>query len=242
MNKHIPIGLTYGDYQLSIKRFLKLITIIKAVSKAKFLFVGRLEWQGRELPLYYMYDSYQVSVDEWQRRLTPGGDRSVRGASSRLDGVFIGLLVERGHQQQVTHAGFDGYYTYFASDRFSYGSTRSNWRAIATQARQQDMLFIPSVGPGYVDDRVRPWNRQNTKERRDGAYYEKSWETALACNAPLVSVTSFNEWHEGTQIEPAVPKHTHDFTYLSYAPHKPDFYLTLTRKWVELFAQSKVID
>ena len=29
------------------------------------------------------------------------------------------------------------------------------------------------------------------------------WTTALRSGADLVTITSYNEWHEGTQIEPA---------------------------------------
>ena len=34
---------------------------------------------------------------------------------------------------------------------------------------------------------------------------EQAWSSAMEVAAKIVSVTSFNEWHEGTQIEPAVP-------------------------------------
>ena len=51
------------------------------------------------------------------------------------------------------------------------------------------------------------------------------WEEALATDPTIVSVTSFNEWHEGTQIESAVKKQG----YEDYG-NDPDFYLKLTRK------------
>ena len=90
------------------------------------------------------------------------------------------------------------------------------------------------------DTRVRPWNGQNTRDRRRGNYYGLAWRTALAANAEIVSVTSFNEWHEGTQVEPAVPHQTRNqtFSYLSYEPEDPDFYLRETRHWVQKMVDS----
>ena len=104
-------------------------------------------------------------------------------------------------------------------------------------ARQHNLLFIPSVSPGYIDTRVRPWNTQATRSRRKGAYYDLNWRTFEELNLKVVSITSFNEWHEGTQIEPAKGggKFTTDrnFTYLSYGPHSSDFYLLKTKDWIE---------
>jgi hypothetical protein len=54
---------------------------------------------------------------------------------------------------------------------------------------------------GYSDARVRPWNQRNTKDRRGGQYYRESWSAAAALNPSFISITSWNEWHEGTQIE-----------------------------------------
>ena len=34
-------------------------------------------------------------------------------------------------------------------------------------------------------------------------YYDNEWKAAIAAHARWVGITSFNEWHEGTQIEPA---------------------------------------
>ena len=45
-------------------------------------------------------------------------------------------------------------------------------------------------------------------------------------------ITSFNEWHEGTQIEPAVRKQIPGFTYLDYQPLSADYYLKRTADWI----------
>ena len=54
----------------------------------------------------------------------------------------------------------------------------------------------------------------------------------------MVAVTTFNEWHEGTQIEPAVPGITRPsdyIPYLDYDPLEPEAYLEMTRDWSEVF-------
>ena len=55
-----------------------------------------------------------------------------------------------------------------------------------------------------------------------------------------ISIMSFNEWNEGTQIEPAstLASAPHsDSPYLSYGESAPeDFYLTRTEHWTEKWA------
>jgi len=181
------------------------------------------------VPLFYIYDSYRITPNEWQRIFTSRGNLSVR--NTELDAVFIALLVEYKHRFDIKKAGFDGFYTYFASNGFSYGSSWKNWKGLANYAFKNSLIFIPSVGPGYMDTRVRAWNGKNTQPRRNGVYYETAWRTALAAPAKYVSVTSFNEWHEGTQIEPAIPMKCNNYTYESYLPRSSSFYLDLTEKW-----------
>ena len=66
-----------------------------------------------------------------------------------------------------------------------------------------------------------------------GAYYDRMFEAALA-NAPeVIAITSWNEWHEGTQIEPAIPKKTDSFTYLDHEGRGPEWYLERTRHWAD---------
>ena len=95
-------------------------------------------------------------------------------------------------------------------DNFAWGSTLSNFATIASAAKRAHMEWIPCVGPGYDDTAVRPWNAPNTRARgnagdgaKRGRYYREGWTAALRDRPRSVAVTSFNEWHEGTQIEDA---------------------------------------
>lgn len=188
----------------------------------------------RPRPVVYLYDSYLSPASEWAELLSPSGSYTVRGTP--LDVVAIGLLVEESHPNFITTGSFDGFYTYFASNTFTYGSNPAHWKALSAFAAKNELLFVPSVGPGYEDTRVRPWNGVNSKNREGGSYYDRMFDAAVhSAQATHISITSFNEWHEGTQIETARPKSVPGFTYLDYSPHEPDFYLEKTRQFSQGF-------
>eukprot|EP00940_MAST-03C_sp_MAST-3C-sp2_P002144 g2144.t1 len=150
----------------------------------------------RGRPVFYIYDSYHIPAKDWKANLE----------SLREKGCFFGLILNRDGPMLCRDSGFDGGYTYFASTGFSYGSSPQHWSDIAQWMQDRSMLFVPSVGPGYDDSTIRPWNAHNTKTRNGGSYYDRFFEAAIASDPVAISITSWNEWGEGTQIEPAVPK------------------------------------
>ena len=165
---------------------------------------GAVAGAGAPVPWVFMYDSYHIAAPEWARLLRAGGDLSVRG--SPLDAHVTGLWLRQLDGEALAEGGFDGAYTYFATDGFSFGATSTNWREMAAFCRARGLRFVPSVGPGYDDTKIRPWNAENVRPRRHGDYYRFMWERALESGADDVSVVSWNEWGEGTQIEPAVAR------------------------------------
>ena len=181
-------------------------------------------------PCFFIYDSYLIPAEEWATLLQPNGNITIRG--TELDAVMIGLWVKKSEEEYFIQSGMDGFYTYFAATGFTYGSTPSNWKHLQQWANDHSKIFIPCVGPGYIDTRVRPWNGVTTRNRDGGRYYDNMFKEAIACKAPFIGITSFNEWHEGTQIEPAVPFECPDFKYLNYEPCKPGFYLDRTAYWI----------
>ncbi len=179
-------------------------------------------------PLFYIYNSYKIDSKEWARLLKTEGDLSIR--NTLLDATMIGLWVRQKSDEFFLDSGFDGFYTYFPIEGFVYGSTPSNWNDLSKFAHANDLIFIPSVGPGYIDTRIRPWNFSNTRSRESGKYYERMFRAAYKVNPDYISITSFNEWHEGTQIEPAISKTIPDFTYEDYGRDAdPLFYIKKTK-------------
>jgi glycoprotein endo-alpha-1,2-mannosidase len=97
----------------------------------------------------------------------------------------------------VAAAGrFDGVYTY---DIVTWNGAK--FRRICRQAEAAGLLCAPSVGPGF--DARRAAGVPELKPRDGGSTYDRMWSAALRSRAELVTITSYNEWHEGTQIEPA---------------------------------------
>jgi glycoprotein endo-alpha-1,2-mannosidase len=85
---------------------------------------------------------------------------------------------------------------------------QARWKTIASEL---GCAYIPSVMPGFNDRGVRqtgkvPLSRRLTPGGREGSFFEASLKRALQLvdkNADnLIMVTSFNEWHEDTMIEP----------------------------------------
>lgn len=189
-----------------------------------------------KLPLFYVYDSYKISNADWQNIASVNGSSTIRGTD--IDSLLIGLAIKLDDVKAMREAGFDGVYTYFAADGFTEVSSMKNWAELSRLCTEHSMLFIPSIGPGYDDSKVRPWNGANTRGRDNGAYYKRHFEMAHAAKADLLSITSFNEWHEGTQIEPAIKfistAENSTFVYQEYGK-EPEQYLQLTHKMIQTY-------
>jgi len=191
--------------------------------------------QDKQMPLFYAYDSYKIPAVEWSTILTSDGSMTIR--NTEIDSLVIGLILKLDEAEGIAESGFDGIYTYFAADGFTQASTMNQWPALSKICAEKGLLFIPSVGPGYDDTKIRPWNAQTTRNRTNGEYYKQHFEMAHTCKADVLSITSFNEWHEGTQIEPAVHFNNENGTTFSYGeyPKGPHEYLQLTNELIRTY-------
>ncbi len=61
-------------------------------------------------------------------------------------------------------------------------------------------LWVAGVQPGYDDSRIRSGNP--VRPRNDGQYYTASFDGAIDANPDWIAIVSYNEWLEGSQIEP----------------------------------------
>jgi len=61
--------------------------------------------------MFYIYDSYHNSGAEWKELLSPSGMITVRGTS--LDAIFIALLVESRHKEEILKVASDDLHSFF---------------------------------------------------------------------------------------------------------------------------------
>lgn len=76
----------------------------------------------------------------------------------------------------------------------------SKYQEYKKRAMIEGLAFIPSVMPGFD-------NRKTSQLPRSSEFFEDLWHIASRYfdqELPLIMVTSFNEWHEGTEVEPSL--------------------------------------
>ncbi|MBN2307478.1 MAG: hypothetical protein JXR94_00820 [Candidatus Hydrogenedentes bacterium] len=78
----------------------------------------------------------------------------------------------------------------------------AEWFASAVSlARRHGKVSCITIIPGYDDTKIREPGLN--AERQGGAVYRVLWEEAIAADPDWVIITSWNEWHEGSEIEPS---------------------------------------
>jgi glycoprotein endo-alpha-1,2-mannosidase len=180
---------------------------------------------------FYVYRPLDLPIADWA------------AAKSALHADGSTVFAQTALVGAAAAAGFDGVYTY---DIVVYGANK--FARLCAQARAVKLLCAPSVGPGY--DARRGSGDPVVKRRRGGATYDSMWKMAIKAGADRVTITSYNEWHEGTQIEPASssPKRRGTYRYYTYegawglhGVPAEDAYLTRTRYWADVFRKTSPV-
>jgi hypothetical protein len=143
--------------------------------------LAHLEQRG--ITRFFVYQPFQgIDEESWA---------AVLGATHGIQ-----VLAQTTNVARAKAAGFAGVYTYDVSARGP-----STFAGLCTRAHRAGLVCAPSVGPGY--DALRATGDTHLDPRADGATYDAMWRAAIHAGADRITITSYNEWHEGTQIEPA---------------------------------------
>jgi glycoprotein endo-alpha-1,2-mannosidase len=171
---------------------------------------------------FYVWASSELPESEWREL--------------NLSLTDVRLFANTNLAGRAAAGGFDGLYTY---DVLLFDGRL--FPRLCAQARRLQLLCVPSVGPGY--DARRATGDARLRPRRNGATYDAMWRGAIAARPDIVTVTSYNEWHEGTQIEPARSGkrgyRSYEGAWGLYGRAAESAYLERTAYWTARFRSSR---
>jgi len=114
-------------------------------------------------------------------------------------------------ERDLTFGWFEGFAPFSPLELAAEEKWHSTWNTAYAAAERAGMRYrIACLSPGYddqsLDDPRRRHNRQRQVPRRDGATYGKSmaWVESLSAPPHLAIISTFNEMHENTHIEPSL--------------------------------------
>jgi hypothetical protein len=181
----------------------------------------------------YVYHPFEIAETSWATVLPFPG---------------MQMLAQTANVSRARAAHFAGVYTY---DVVTFGPSALG--TLCAQAHRAGLLCAPSVGPGY--DALRATGDTQYRPRDAGGTYDGMWRAAIQAGADRITITSYNEWHEGTQIEPAMtplprrltavsapgsspvrePYSTYEGAYGLHGKRASRAYLARTAYWTSLY-------
>ena len=143
----------------------------------------------------WIYEAMQLPSDQLAAALDQHPGDFLLAETGDVRAVESGAFA-----QWASSAHFRAVYTY---DAVRYEGI--DQVAFCASARRYGLGCVTGVAPGFSAIRV-GGSPSYARSRDNGATYDWRWMGAIGAHPDEIAVVTFNEWHEGTQIEPAMPK------------------------------------
>ena len=194
-----------NDIVKVLDKYGKHAAHLKVNSKPVVFIYGRTL---QELGLTDWLKAIQIINKKYKGGITAIGDQFSYGAARVFDGVHTYNTAGPLRGQSP------------AAARKWAAETYQSWVQLADKAGKISTI---TVIPGYDDTKIRKPGL--AVERYKTRLYRAQWEEAIKADPHWVLITSFNEWHEGSEIEPSA-EYEHE-------------YLELTGKYAKRFKAKK---
>ncbi len=194
-------GLTATIYYETIPRPQTAQTAADDITKVLNKYANHpafLKISGKPVVFIYGRTLQELALTEWSRAI------EIINTNYKGGFIAIGDQFSRGAARI-----FDGLHTYNTAGSLRNLSAKAarkwavetypSWVQIAEDAGKISAL---TVIPGYDDTKIRKPGL--AVDRYKTELYRVQWEEAIKADPHWILVTSFNEWHEGSEIEPSV--------------------------------------
>ncbi len=170
-------------------------------------------------PAYFRYNGKPVLFFWYQGRYSLDDWAYIR---SQVDPDHNSIWIAEGAAPD-TMPTFDGLHMYTISWSQNVYGTLSQW---SNTVHNKGGIWVSTVMPGW-DNTYTQQSERYIRERGDGAFLRETFSAAAASGSEMIVITSWNEWWEGTHIEPS-----HNYG---------DFYLNLTGQLISEYKSSGAV-
>ena len=155
-------------------------------------------WNGK--PVFFFWDPLGGgrTLAEWaaiRAQVDPNNATiwSAEGVDTSLLTVFDGIHLFSGGYWGIQHGDMPQVDQGFRSQVSAYNAAHGTQK-----------IWAAGVIPGYNDTLVPGRTGTYIVPRNNGSTYQQSWAGAMSSQPDWITITSFNEWFEGSMIEPSV--------------------------------------
>jgi glycoprotein endo-alpha-1,2-mannosidase len=163
-------------------------------------YANHLAWlRSANQPVVFVYSRAlnELHLTGWERVISEVKRRHAGGV------CFVGDEISTAASKV-----FDGVHTYNPTSQ----TANMNIDEIRAWARATYPRWVRTAGgriscvtviPGYNDTKLKRPGPRPTTDRHGGETYRILWQEAIAAQPNWILITSWNEWHEGSEIEPS---------------------------------------